>query len=1371
MKFTEQKPFRCTHPGCDKVFNRRDYLERHATNHLSVKPFVCVQCNRHFSRKDLYDNHLTTKRHARVVHEAEVASYENSNSGQAHSSSTNFSANAGGVGNGGSTGGGSGLDQPSAGGIPDASGAASRFSVSSLDGNAPHSASAHSIHTPQSLYVPLDSRSQSLPFLQSANPSASLYSYPGYTPDYPAGYSLAAAQNNAQRAAQSAGAAPDASADMLAMKSRVGEYPAPQGSISPRALSLPFSYGGAGAPFNMNASMDGMNSPHSSAGISRQAHSHSFSGVHPRYARNASESAHYDPLGGPPFYSRSAGAGAAPSLRNPPQFRSSFTTAQLSPFDPTASSLSAGNSSSSYSGTRNSDSSLNDSMSASSRLGLGAGSAHQVSSSKLAALVGERVHTDMMRNPDPYPGLRRSTEMEDEESDDAVLAAGESVSGLGGSRNSAASSPMSVSKTPETPATPAETVTSICGDKRFAWFFDDKFITDSAKLGYDRCYSLANDQYAERAALLPPPAHVLVGSQGSISGPSSGTTKASLDSSSGVPESISHRSTTSSTIPNSSSASPSAPSTAAGASAAAPGSAVGTAHPLAESSLWPYPQSRLTPERARQVMTVLGEVPELVSLKAVEDWILDAWRGADAVKHIVHAATFDGNSTHLSLLAVLALVGMALSEDRAVAACARRCHASVFLFAYEALEKVPGTTSLSSGRLDLSTVNTLQAFGLLLRYDRLVLIGDSNHVQNARNISGQYVTDLYLGKVLSVVPHIGEFPDAGSGNSSTQIDAYGSSFGGAGNVNGGGIGSMASGLSGASNASSPSTPKIKGNHPLNAKVSMNIMDPARAPPNSLSTPSKQPIWATLTSEAYMFHQGADPESQWYEWALIECVKRTAHLSLYLDSIVSLSKTKPSPVLISNMDIHMVCPDALWKAPSAAHFLEIAGPSRSVANVPYLGLIKSLIRFPRVAQSDDCVETARQPWSIFALKAVAHGLIILVGKMSGLIPYGDQMLQAVMQSRSNPSSLGNGEIFPKFDRQLQARLYRGLDVWHHYFTAAYGDVMERVMRLTGSMSIKVSDSFDPPLEDNEDMPQYALVIILCHYSSFIYVHEDLPVVLQVTSNLKQWLETNKSRSLQVLLDYLYMPLYTNWIRTPEAKGMVSAASLYLAWTHAVTGQAFIGNHLFLSVMIYIAVIVVWLYDFASAAGSGEPVENYSPLRLENFAFMDDAIDYIHTLHKSLNESGPPPQKRAITSLILLAACLLYKRKSTEPLVNMLVQLLSVMDAQHSKEDLMATVKQSRALYDDRVAAVNEAASARRFSSPAAASNSDEGESTSTGAEASHPESQEDEDFTDGLKDEATAQVDAMIAEDTKMVNDIDDDLMKQVDAVVDQPILG
>lgn len=61
--------FVCEHEGCGKAFNRRDYLDRHAANHLEVKPYHCATCDRYFARHDLYDNHLQTKLHVKRTNE------------------------------------------------------------------------------------------------------------------------------------------------------------------------------------------------------------------------------------------------------------------------------------------------------------------------------------------------------------------------------------------------------------------------------------------------------------------------------------------------------------------------------------------------------------------------------------------------------------------------------------------------------------------------------------------------------------------------------------------------------------------------------------------------------------------------------------------------------------------------------------------------------------------------------------------------------------------------------------------------------------------------------------------------------------------------------------------------------------------------------------------------------------------------------------------------------------------------------------------------------------------------------------------------------------------------------------------------------
>ncbi|KAK9368868.1 fungal-specific transcription factor domain-containing protein [Lipomyces kononenkoae] len=57
------KKFKCLHPGCGKMFNRKDYLARHAANHLPVRPYQCPICPSQFARQDLLEKHLSTKSH------------------------------------------------------------------------------------------------------------------------------------------------------------------------------------------------------------------------------------------------------------------------------------------------------------------------------------------------------------------------------------------------------------------------------------------------------------------------------------------------------------------------------------------------------------------------------------------------------------------------------------------------------------------------------------------------------------------------------------------------------------------------------------------------------------------------------------------------------------------------------------------------------------------------------------------------------------------------------------------------------------------------------------------------------------------------------------------------------------------------------------------------------------------------------------------------------------------------------------------------------------------------------------------------------------------------------------------------------------
>lgn len=59
---TPQRQFKCSHPGCESSFKRKEALKRHLTVHSGERPYVCwvPGCQRGFARRDNLGAHHTS---------------------------------------------------------------------------------------------------------------------------------------------------------------------------------------------------------------------------------------------------------------------------------------------------------------------------------------------------------------------------------------------------------------------------------------------------------------------------------------------------------------------------------------------------------------------------------------------------------------------------------------------------------------------------------------------------------------------------------------------------------------------------------------------------------------------------------------------------------------------------------------------------------------------------------------------------------------------------------------------------------------------------------------------------------------------------------------------------------------------------------------------------------------------------------------------------------------------------------------------------------------------------------------------------------------------------------------------------------------
>lgn len=620
---------------------------------------------------------------------------------------------------------------------------------------------------------------------------------------------------------------------------------------------------------------------------------------------------------------------------------------------------------------------------------------------------------------------------------------------------------------------------------------------------------------------------------------------------------------------------------------------------------------------ARKVLHVLNIVDSDLWIdpsSIVNDLMLRSWDTANLVPVLVHRPTHDPNRSNMALLAVLTLLGMALSPEPRLNDIAKSTYPAVFLYCYNALEsRERRERGSESSRYDPAYVGFLPAFFLLLKYEPSILREDLASQSIFRSDLGPEIVDRFSWTALCYIPHL------------DQISCW----------------------SGGCECA--------------------------------------PIWSTISLETYIFHEGVDPEAQWREWAAIEICKRSAFYAVYHDNdFLSRTAGRNKPALsLFNLDTHVVCPRSLWDAQTAVSFFHVIGPSRTQANIPFLGVLKALVRFPRTLSIHEPVQQ-RQIVSIFYLELLSFGISDI---------YRYVLRSKHLQSEWSPVSLAFGPPPPEkpravpllIEQDLQERLYRGLDIWFQYFKAYQSHFAEMLFKVGGAPRSHFAGELFVGGEGREqEIPLFITIAMFLRASLFIVMHDDLSVIFQVASNLKKWLahlESDQTKDQEELLKYLYMPLYVEWLETEESRAFMSTSALYIALIDEAVlpvARARLETVFYFS-LLFICSIALWLFDVTSSETSSVSAK----LRLQNFAFVDDALAYLHSvfLYVSGRSDKIKPTSH-INAVLLLVACILNQKPQAKPYVDILVGLLEVVDDDYSAEDFEETLQKSKEYYLNR-----------------------------------------------------------------------------------------
>jgi hypothetical protein len=363
--------------------------------------------------------------------------------------------------------------------------------------------------------------------------------------------------------------------------------------------------------------------------------------------------------------------------------------------------------------------------------------------------------------------------------------------------------------------------------------------------------------------------------------------------------------------------------------------------------------------------------------------------------------------------------------------------------------------------------------------------------------------------------------------------------------------------------------------------------------------------AYVNSDAYTFLPSknlADLHSQWMTWIKHESIIRIVHFINGCEGARNFITQSPVEEHILSSDLIMVCPLSLWKATSAEVFFHTVGPTRTIATIPLLSLLKSMLRIPSIGEDGTKVnsmdfENGRCCWTFCHLYIVLLGLCTI-----GWIVEGCRYYQHMFSTLTSKKEESRPSVL--VDSHIQGRISYALETWADYASKAQFQSLGEVgpdglvlLKCCGLSSI-ADDAY--PQRIWEGITSLCITFQACYYSMYSDREYGTKIVMNLMSNLRELAITDTSSWLDSQIETFAMfgtctpsqkaiDNLTVWAKKNLACNKITTASFFV-WNLVNTESAktFTGCEIACARELLLpACVIVWAYTFQQRLLSSVP----------------------------------------------------------------------------------------------------------------------------------------------------------------------------------------